>query len=319
MKTKNAETASLPLVSIIIPAFNAEYFLQECLSSLESQTYPNIEIILVDDGSQDGTAELVKREFPAVRYVWQENSGTCSSPRNTGASLASGEYIGFFDADDLMEPKCVATHVAAFMDFPMTGLSLVNYQNFAAGTGENLGVTHFKTCTELMEATCLCESQRRVAVNGQLARRILGSENFAIASGMVVTREVFESLRGFDASLCASEDFDFAYRSSMVTDMVLSWDVGFRRRIHDGNMSNQTGRILREKIKSRLRLMELETDEQARRRLRASLKDLYLSAANAKGAFSRWERLVALKNSLLVSVRPFVKHLKVVTKILIGR
>lgn len=91
-------------VSVIIPAYNAEKFIVECLDSVEKQTYKNIEIIVVDDGSKDNTYNVVKEyaeKHASVVLVHQENGGVCSA-RNKGIDLATGEYMMFLDADDYL-------------------------------------------------------------------------------------------------------------------------------------------------------------------------------------------------------------------------
>lgn len=91
-----------PLISIIVPAYNAGKHLNRCVDSLISQNYKNLEIIIIDDGSTDNTAEIVDSYVQAdrrVRGVHQENKGLVAV-RNLGIELASGEYIGFVDSDD---------------------------------------------------------------------------------------------------------------------------------------------------------------------------------------------------------------------------
>ena len=91
-------------VSIIVPIYNAEEYLYECVDSLVGQTWRDIEIILINDGSTDSSAEICKSYLndPRVIYRYQENTGV-SAARNLGLSLATGDYIGFVDADDWLE------------------------------------------------------------------------------------------------------------------------------------------------------------------------------------------------------------------------
>jgi glycosyltransferase involved in cell wall biosynthesis len=96
-----------PLVSICIPAFNAEKFLCETLESVFNQSYANLEIIVVDDGSTDNTAFVAQRfEEKKVRYFYQENKGAAAA-RNVAFSKSTGKYIKFLDADDLLESNCI--------------------------------------------------------------------------------------------------------------------------------------------------------------------------------------------------------------------
>lgn len=91
------------LISVIIPAYNAEKYIVQCIENLLYQTYKNLEIIIVDDGSTDNTAQIVQ-QYPDVKYIYQPNSGVSVS-RNTGIKAATGEYIHFMDADDLINSE----------------------------------------------------------------------------------------------------------------------------------------------------------------------------------------------------------------------
>ncbi len=91
-----------PLISVIVPAYNAEKTLAVCLDSIIAQTYPNIEIILIDDGSTDETGEIAReyeKRDPRIRNIHQNNAGLIET-RDRGIALAKGDYVGFVDADD---------------------------------------------------------------------------------------------------------------------------------------------------------------------------------------------------------------------------
>lgn len=95
-----------PLLSIIVPVYNILEYLPRCVHSITAQTYKNLEILLVDDGSTDGTGELcdsLAGEDARIRVFHKENGGS-SSARNLGISQAKGEYLGFVDSDDYIEP-----------------------------------------------------------------------------------------------------------------------------------------------------------------------------------------------------------------------
>lgn len=78
------------LVTVIVPAYNASDYISETVQSIINQTYTNMEIIVVDDGSTDDTKEIIKSFGPKVNYIYQKNSGSCASPRNTGLRHARG-------------------------------------------------------------------------------------------------------------------------------------------------------------------------------------------------------------------------------------
>lgn len=95
-----------PLISIIIPAYNSEKYIAHCLDSILAQTYLNYEIIIVNDGSKDGTADIIDRyaaEHDCITVIHQENGGVTRARLN-GVAQTSGEYIGFVDSDDEIEP-----------------------------------------------------------------------------------------------------------------------------------------------------------------------------------------------------------------------
>src|SRR5215216_5146423 len=97
-----------PIISAVIPCYNKQNFIAETLDSVLVQTYIEAikEIIVVDDGSTDKTADIIKEKrslHPIIHYIYQSNAGV-SAARNTGISYASGRYIAFLDADDLWQP-----------------------------------------------------------------------------------------------------------------------------------------------------------------------------------------------------------------------
>jgi len=99
---------SYPLVSVIIPVYNAASFIHPCLESVFAQSYPNVEVLVVDDGSSDESVKIV-RGFE-VQLLEQSNRGACAA-RNLGIRKASGEYIQFLDADDLLSPEKIQVQV----------------------------------------------------------------------------------------------------------------------------------------------------------------------------------------------------------------
>lgn len=94
-----------PLISVIVPVYNVEKYLEKCIKSILNQTYENIELILIDDGSTDNSGNICDKynRTPKVKVIHKENGGL-SSARNAGIDIAKGEYLGFVDSDDSIEP-----------------------------------------------------------------------------------------------------------------------------------------------------------------------------------------------------------------------
>src|SRR3989441_12309052 len=109
-----------PYVSVVIPVYNGERYLADAIQSVRDQTYQNFEVIVVDDGSTDGSAEVAQSFGEAIRYVHQANGGVCKA-RNTGMAVARGGYLAFLDQDDLWLPDKLATQVAYLDSHPEVG------------------------------------------------------------------------------------------------------------------------------------------------------------------------------------------------------
>ena len=103
-----------PNISIIVPVYNIEEYLPRCIESILNQTYNNLELILVDDGSKDKSGEICDayaKKDNRVVVLHKENGGS-SSARNAGIAIAKGEYLGFVDSDDYIEPDMYEKMVA---------------------------------------------------------------------------------------------------------------------------------------------------------------------------------------------------------------
>lgn len=104
---------TLPLVSIILPVYNVEKYLRQCLNSVVIQTYENIEVILINDGSPDNSDQICSEfaaKYPHFRYFVNKNQGL-SATRNFGINVSTGEYLFFLDSDDYLAEDCIATLV----------------------------------------------------------------------------------------------------------------------------------------------------------------------------------------------------------------
>ncbi len=185
-----------PLVSAIIPAFNAEDTLGRAIDSVLNQTYPNIESIVVNDGSTDST-EAVATAYAGVRYFHQENKGLART-RNVGVGHALGEYIAFLDADDEWVTNKIERQMHIFLQDNRVDL---------------LG-TH-RVRVKVDEHWNVLSRQPSPRADGRLVEvsfKQLIRGNRICGSSVVVRRSDFDEMGGFDSSLLAVEDHDLWLR-----------------------------------------------------------------------------------------------------------
>lgn len=119
-----------PLVSIITPVYNAERFLGDTIKSIQSQTYKNWELVLVDDCSKDGSSDMIK-EFQAnddrIRYIKLEKNSGASVSRNTGIKNAKGRFIAFVDSDDIWQPEKLKIQIEYMLENNL-GFTFTSYR-----------------------------------------------------------------------------------------------------------------------------------------------------------------------------------------------
>lgn len=192
---RESETlASPPTVSVVIPAYNTEATIERALNSVYAQTYPNIiEVIVVDDGSTDRTAEIVKTKFPQVRYVYQENAGP-GAARNHGVRLAQGELIAFLDADDFWLPHKTARQVEALLAHPAVGAVSCRVMRIRDGAPWEKWVAQVS----------------RPGMDFWTFRP--GARLAASAGAMIIKRQAYIRTGGMDETLRRSQDTEFIMR-----------------------------------------------------------------------------------------------------------
>jgi glycosyltransferase involved in cell wall biosynthesis len=211
---------SRPLVSVVIPAFNAERFLGEAIESVRAQTYAPLETIVVDDGSTDGTA-VVASAFSEVTVIEQANAGP-SAARNRGFAASRGEFIAFQDADDLMTADKLEVQAGLLIDRAEVGCVLAEQELLVEpGTEMPFWIEGSKVQTVM--------PPRPPELEG---------EPLVHPMSLVVRREVFELVGGFDESMRTAEDLDWMLRASEEgVEIARLPDVLMRRRVHPDSLT----------------------------------------------------------------------------------
>lgn len=308
------------LVSIIVPAYNAGRYISQTIDSVLSQNFKDFELIIVDDGSKDITKDIIfdyVKNDSRIKYIYQENSGSCSAPRNSGFASATGKYVSFFDADDVMSSDKIARQVAILEAHPELAAVFCDYQNFTS-TGVS-SQSHFVTCAKLQayfksRRPCHCCSSYIVDPNESVD--ILIDENFTIACSPMFKSDVFKFLNGYNVNLKASEDWYLHFLLFSNHRVAIDPCVGFQRRIHDSNMSHNKRKILEYKALSRRMAANEITDKNFKIRLNKLSSDYYhsLSLICSRESLSRSlffykEGLLARKALNIDSILTFIKIL----------
>lgn len=208
-----------PLITIVIPTWNRQALLREAIASVVAQTYQNWELVVVDDGSSDGTVEALRASGdPRMRVVALDHTGNIAGARNAGVAGGSGVLIAFLDSDDLWLPRKLELQIAALGD----GGGRWCYANYVH----------------------VDEAGRRLTSppvpfrpdKGRIVRQMLLGEIAVSICTVVVERSLFEAVGGFDESMRLRHDFDLALRLAAAADAAVLPDVAASIREH----SNRT-------------------------------------------------------------------------------
>jgi len=184
-------------ISVIIPTYNRASLIERAVGSVLEQTFKSREIIVVDDGSTDNTAEVIKNiDSPLVKYVFRKNGGP-GAARNTGVKIATGDWIAFQDSDDVWRPDKLEKQVEHIRKNPEYGLIYSSYEmHLEDGTG-----------------IVMPGKNGGMALEGNIFIPLL-VRNTVGAPTVMVQKKLFESVGGFDETLKSLEDWDFVLKFS---------------------------------------------------------------------------------------------------------
>jgi hypothetical protein len=217
-----------PKVSIIIPTYNRPHYLPGALESALTQTYPNIEVLVVNDGSTDNTEQVLAPYMKQIRYIKRENGG-CAAAKNTGLELATGELITNLDDDDRILPEKIERQVEVFMQRPNLGLCATGV-NFIDAAGQ---VTERYIPPRLSPKTQVIELLRKCVL---------------IQSSVLIHRKCHEHLGNY--KLTHVQDYNFWLRTCLHYEVRIIEDVLTEYRVHGNQI---TGPDNRQSVKAAVR------------------------------------------------------------------
>ncbi|GBC61635.1 glycosyl transferase [Desulfonema ishimotonii] len=218
-----------PLISIIIPVYNRKTFIVDALTSALAQTWPCLEIIVVDDGSDDGTWEVLETFEPDIIRVRQPRNMGQSAARNRGITLCRGDYILFLDSDDALLPDA--------LENLWTALWPLECRNPAWGFsyGKRL------TCNERLEPVKV--RHRKRYCSGEVLPRML-SDHFIHTGTYLVRKSYVESVGGFKEDLAAKEDLLFNLSLAARCRFIFTDRPIVRYRRHNGVRARNDARVI---------------------------------------------------------------------------
>ncbi len=231
--TAGIRTGEPPLVSVVIPCYNGVRYLAETLESAVTQTYPRVEVIVIDDGSSDGTAKIAQA-YP-VTYIYQANRGI-SAARNAGIEHSRGEYILFLDHDDRLLPEAVATGVTILEAHPECTVAIGEHRYIGAD-GKPLG-----------------SSNKRAA--GRDPYLVLLEHNFIETPSSALHRRSGLSAAGvFDETVQGAEDYELYLRTARQSSLIAHDAIVSEYRLHHASTSRNAEAMLL--VSHRVMQMEL--------------------------------------------------------------
>jgi len=267
----------LPVISVIIPAYNSEKTISSTIESVLNQTFTNFELIIINDGSQDSTLNIISQfQDSRIRVFSFENAGGNVS-RNRGLNRALGDFVSFLDADDIWKTDKLATQLKALEESPQAAVAY----SWTDYIDENGNFTY---------------PGRRTAINGDVYEELLIANFLENGSNPLIRKPILIALGGFDESLNAAQDWDMWLRLAAKFEFVCVPSVHILYRISPNSLSTN---ILRQE-KAGLQLLEKayrERPSKIKNSSRNSLANLYkyLTCKALQKPFNRQKGLTAAR------------------------
>lgn len=208
---------SMPLVSVIMPCYNHEAYIEKAIISVLEQTYKNIELIVIDDGSKDNSCEVIRRlsEIHGFTFVEQDNSGVCKTLNRGVFEFSKGSYIAVLASDDYWAFDKIEKQMALILSSAGAEFCYTQALEFDSDSGESIRVFPKKPKV------------------GRVLNAVFVSQHVP-AGSILFSKRLFQEMNGFDESL-KEEDWDFIIRAASLTNFLVVAESLFYYRSHRGN------------------------------------------------------------------------------------
>jgi len=319
-ESRDARVGSPPLVSFLIPTYNRGNVIAETIDSVLAQSYPAIEIVVVDDGSTDETAAVMRHYADRVRYLRKPNGGLASA-RNLAQQSANGKYLAWVDSDDICEPQRAALQVAcleAFHDMVLCSSDFSAFDERGEVSRSYIGTYYsaigraaagvdalYHDCQDvnISNQAGLSEYEERVVrvLNGNLYERLVWG-NFIHPPTLMVRRTLAERVGAFDESLSVTSDYEWLIRASRVGRIGFLKQPLLRYRLSTTQMSgghtNARQKLETVRVMKAIHAENRGFYESQRTAFDARIGASYLGAADALAETAKGKALSCLFNSV---------------------
>ncbi len=223
LNREDAPGNAAPLVSVVVPCWNQAHYLGEAIESVLAQGYPRLDLVVVDDGSDDNSFEIASR-YPGARVLRQPNSGVAVA-RNRGLAATAGELIVFLDADDRLLPEALEVGVKELSAQPEAA--------FAAGMSRDIG----------RDGRVVREARQPLVTRDHYLKLL---EECFIWSGssLVYRRQALEAVGGFNERRVAADDYELYLKLARAFPVVCHEEVVTEYRRHGSNTTRNAGVVL---------------------------------------------------------------------------
>ena len=273
-------------VSVIIPTQNRPQLLLKAIASVEQQTIPPEEIIVVDDASQENYWQEIQPQIDAVqpRVIWQrlpQTSGA-SVARNKGAEVATGDILMFLDDDDTWTPDKIANQVKIFYDNPKIGLVYAG-RRVVDERGELLFVITPK-------------------LQGKIYTELLQSNYVGVTSSVAIRKEVFQAVGGFDSQMPGRQDYDLWVRIARITDISFDPNPTVNWTVHSqpGKQMNSRPELYKRAVELFLSKYQQDLAKLPFLKKRKAYASHYTMLADKYGQVGSWRQYWYVLRSLIL-------------------
>ena len=208
----------MPTISVIIPVYNGEKTIRGTINSILNQTFDNLEVLVIDDGSTDSTGEIVNSIIDPRLQIFSYPNAGISTNRNRGLAKASGEFIAFIDADDLWASDKLEMQLKVLLKYPKAAVAYC-WTDYIDAEGKFL------------------KSGKRITETGDVYSKLLVSNFLENGSNPLIRSAAFNSVGGFDESLTVAEDWDMWLRLSINHEFVVVPEVKVFYRVQANTLS----------------------------------------------------------------------------------